>query len=522
MLRSLPAGLVDCVVTSPAYWGLRDYGTAPQVWDGDPGCAHEWTKEIRPIGQGGQIDYSSSGLRNDGRTEVQRLATLANSKPRGDTPQNAGAFCRLCGAWRGSLGLEPTLDLYISHLVEIFHEVRRVLKDEGTLWLNMGDGYANDNKWGGVSGNLNDTSRRGGFPRRRTYTGLKPKDLIGQPWRLAFALQADGWWLRSDVIEEVELYCPCGCGYVLEERIWRWSQDRDLIWSKSNPMPESVKGTGYYRHKIRQTTNGKKEWVECPGCEKCNPHGGYVLRWNAGRPTKSHEYIFLLSKSAKYYYDTEAIKESGSPNTHRRAGKNAQPSTNFKMESAGRGNRNNPSFQAAMLDRPVGTSRNKRTVWTVATQPFSAAHFATFPEKLIEPCIRAGTSEKGYCAECGKPWVRMIETTYRNDTTKDGRPAKGNNIKGGNDQGAKTFASGVRTRRIDSTLGWQPSCSCGADIIPGLVLDPFGGAGTVALEAKKLNRDFLIIELKPEYCDMSRKRLAERMPLFVGGEVGKG
>ena len=474
--------------------------------------------------------------------------TSATRKPK------TSEFCTKCNAWRGSLGLEPTLDLYISHLVEIFREVRRVMKPEATLWLNHGDSYCG----GGRAGNNPEYYGKhkmfgktgwdpGVFGKPQPVpVGLKPKDLIGQPWRLAFALQADGWWLRSDVIEEVELYCP-HCGYVLEERIWRWSQDRDLIWSKPNPMPESVKGTGYYRHKIRQITNGKKEWIDCPGCEKCNPHDGYVLRWNAGRPTKSHEYIFLLSKSAKYYYDAEAVREEAE---YGRREWTRGAEGNLASLGGGRGSSyvhgGNPE-----------TGRNKRTVWTVATQSFDMemclacrtiydgrtykhlsihidnkgkehricrcgiwdqwmSHFATFPEKLIEPCIRAGTSEKGYCAECGKPWVRVIKEKFI--PQPDVSRAKG--IKGAGNQKPMDASSGWDgvprgSARIE-TLGWQPSCSCGADIIPGLVLDPFGGAGTVALEAKKLNRDFLIIELKPEYCDMSRKRLAERMPLFVG------
>ena len=466
-------------MTSPAYWGLRDYGTEPVIWGGDPECKHEWGSTVRSVRRSPRSD------------DVEIVGSSDGIVGRGPRPaSSATQFCQLCNAWRGSLGLEPNLDLYISHLVEIFREARRVMKPEAICWINMGDGYAGS--WSGNSMRPEGGTQRSGKPGFQPLdyryaarngavpAGLKPKDLIGQPWRLAFALQADGWWLRSDI-----------------------------IWAKPDPMPESVSGTGYYRHKIRQTTNGKKEWVNCPGCEKCNPHGGYVLRWNAGRPTKSHEYIFLLSKSAKYYFDAEAIKEKEV------CGRTRGPALHPDLKST---NGNNG------LSRRKNTgSRNKRTVWTVATQPFPAAHFATFPEKLIEPCIRAGTSEKGYCAECGKPWVRVMEKV---DSGSKQKMADGWDTGAGGHgtihrDGAEKGQPGIPIT-INQTLGWQPSCSCGADIIPGLVLDPFGGAGTVALEAKKLNRDFLIIELKPEYCDMSRRRLAERMPLFVGGEVGKG
>jgi len=474
ILKTLPDCLVDCIVTSPPYWGLRDYGTEPVIWGGDPECVHEWgewrekhdVRESVTIAKSRTTDrfYGEESRRFDGNHQKH----------------TAGAFCRLCGAWRGSLGLEPTLDLYIEHLVTIFREAHRVLKDEGVMWLNMGDAYYGGGRAGsnpeyyGKHKMFGKTGWNPGIFGRPTAIppGFKPKDMVGQPWRLAFALQADGWYLRSDI-----------------------------IWAKPNPMPESVSGTGYYRHKVRQIIDGKKEWVECPGCEKCNPHDGYVLRWNAGRPTKSHEYIFLLSKSAKYYYDAEAIKETSSENTH-------SPGTNScpKQENVpgGQGIRANSTFPTP--HRPP--TRNKRTVWTIATQPFPEAHFATFPEKLIEPCIRAGTSEKGYCSECGKPWVRVID--------KEDPPRR--NVDG-NYPGNQT----INTRKYvhdatgpqSMTVGWQPSCSCGADIVPGLVCDPFGGSGTVALESKKLGRDYLIIELSPEYVDMANKRVRDKMGLFA-------
>lgn len=273
-----------------------------------------------------------------------------------------GAFCR-CGAWRGCLGLEPTPDLYVAHIVEVFREVRRVLRDDGTLWFNIGDSYANDGKWGGETGGLQaylpDADRRRDG-RSKRLTGLKAKDMVGIPWRVAFALQADGWWLRSDIIEEVELYCPCGCGYIMEERIWRYSQDRDVIWSKPNPMPESV----------------------------------------TDRPTKSHEYLFLLAKSERYYYDAEAIKEQaiwGQPNSPESI---KSPYGQGFTRRSNNFNRNGVRLSHAegSSERYVATEstrRNRRTVWEIATQPYPEAHFATFPEALVEPCVLAGCPEGG-------------------------------------------------------------------------------------------------------------------------------
>ena len=233
----------------------------------------------------------------------------------------------------GQIGLEPTPELYVENMVSIFREVRRVLRSDGTLWLNLGDSYA-----AGGTGGASDKSRLNGgrgvgvsekikqgttIPRTAPE-GFKPKDLVGIPWRLAFALQADGWYLRSDI-----------------------------IWSKPNPMPESV----------------------------------------TDRPTKAHEYIFLLTKSAKYYYDAEAIREpqrnmgrtQGVP-----TGWDTGPGSHGSIHRNGRGNSKAP----VPITKPV-TNRNKRSVWEIPTQPYSEAHFATFPEALVRPCILAGTSEAG-------------------------------------------------------------------------------------------------------------------------------
>lgn len=270
----------------------------------------------------------------------------------------------------GQIGLEEKPLDYVNKLTEVFREVKRVLREDGTVWLNIGDSYSaacSGNKSAGVVG------------------GLKPKDLIGIPWRVAFALQADGWYLRQDI-----------------------------IWHKTNPMPESVK-------------------------DRC---------------TKSHEYIFLLSKSPRYYYDQEAILEPCSPNTHARLSQNVQAQvgsaranggrkTNGNMKAVGRKydpgvirNKNNPSFDAAMSIMPQ--KRNKRSVWTVSTKPYKGAHFATFPVDLIEPCVLAGS--------------------------KSG----------------------------------------------DLVLDPFAGSGTVGQAALKHGRRSILCELNMEYIPLMYKRLGFR------------
>lgn len=218
------------------------------------------------------------------------------------------------------IGLEETPAEYIDELVCVFREVRELLAEDGTLWLNLGDSYANDSKWGGQTSGKHARSLHGdsGIGRRKTNTGLKSKDLMGIPWRVALALQADGWYLRSDI-----------------------------IWHKPNPMPESV----------------------------------------TDRPTKSHEYLFLLAKSDRYYYDADAIKEPAS-DTGRVNGREGRD----ELEAA------RPPGSAPRTLARIDYSnrgRNKRSVWTVPTQPFAGAHFACFPPALIRPCILAGAPAGG-------------------------------------------------------------------------------------------------------------------------------
>lgn len=301
VLKRLPDESVHCVVTSPPYWGLRDYGTGEWV-GGKPGCTH--------------VQGRPGAGRADGNVDERMQRNR----------DGAGAFsmtCK-CGAVRvdKQIGLEPSYKEFVAEMVGVFREVRRVLRPDGTLWLNIGDSYANDGKWGGAAGGehtdyLHGQASRIGREKRRT--GLKPKDLCGVPWRVAFALQDDGWWLRQDI-----------------------------IWSKPNPMPESV-------------------------TDRC---------------TKAHEYLFLMTKSARYFYDAAAIQDFSV-----RSGSIPGGSKKHSADTV-----NDMRIRQGLelhSKRKVNEMRNKRSVWEVATAPFSEAHFATFPPKLIEPCIKAGCPKGG-------------------------------------------------------------------------------------------------------------------------------
>ncbi|WGV20470.1 site-specific DNA-methyltransferase [Pseudomonas putida] len=267
----------------------------------------------------------------------------------------------------GQIGLEASPRAFIESLVAVFREVRRVLRDDGTIWVNIGDSYANDTKWGGSTSGKHVSAMHGnsGIGRRRTHTGLKSKDLIGIPWRLAIALQDDGWYLRQDI-----------------------------IWHKPNPMPESIK-------------------------DRC---------------TKAHEYLFLLSKNHRYYFDQDAIRE---PARAQAATESASRRNSFARETKYTDGEHGQTAQhrTGRDDVDYDETRNKRSVWTVATASFKGAHFATFPPDLIRPCVLAG-SPRG-----------------------------------------------------------------------GMVLDPFGGAGTTALVAMQEGRQSVICELNPEYAALARQRL---------------
>lgn len=376
-LRILPDGIVQTCVTSPPYYGLRDYGVS------------------------------------------------------------------------GQIGLEQTPEEYVKKLVDVFREVRRVLKDNGTLWLNIGDSY---NGSGGAGGDYSAGGLKEGQPKYpgRTVAGLKPKDLIGIPWMLAFALRADGWYLRSEI-----------------------------IWHKPNPMPESV----------------------------------------TDRPTKAHEQIFLLAKSARYFYDSAAIYELDALRFDRRTmggnqgkageqvrylrGEKAIDERSYSSTSKGGaiyGGQHSGSLSELQQqeERQIKT-RNKRSVWTVTTKPYKEAHFATFPPDLILPCILSGTSAKGQCAKCGKPWIRNITREANYEKRQDRSQPNG--------VMAQVDSTGWKPATVIDN-GWQPSCDCEAELTPQIVLDPFAGSGTTLAVAQERGRDFIGIELNPEYVKLIHKRLA--------------
>jgi len=441
-LRRLPDESVQCVVTSPPYWGLRDYGTA--TWaGGDSNCKHVASTIRTGLGLAALGERFRGGGHKQGEvTELQYRDV-----------------CAQCGAVRvdQQIGLEKTPEEYVAKMVAIFGEVRRALRKDGTCWMNMGDCYNSRNGF-----HRGKSCVEGGVPRTLMYPDrsgchLKPKDFIGMPWMLAFALRDDGWYLRQDI-----------------------------IWHKSNPMPESVhdrctkaheyiflltKAQHYFydqaaisepvtgnAHARGHGVNPKAKWRTPDGWDTSTGNGGHGSFHKDGREKGFVGYEPKLRHDSAEARKLRANPEAKSVPTEQRAGMrplgekgsqaNPQEERSAHGAAFGRGagwreavrSKQNSSFSLAVKD--LVETRSKRSVWTIATQPFSEAHFATFPEKLVEPCILAGSS-------------------------------------------------------IGST-----------------VLDPFCGSGTTGVVALRYGRKFIGIELNSEYVAMAKRRIENDAPLF--------
>lgn len=533
---------VQCIITSPPYWGLRDYGA------------------------------------------------------------------------EGQLGLEPTPEAYLEKMVAVFREARRVLRKDGTLWLNMGDSYAGGKQgrddYGDSTSTLNNAKPGSGKTGNKHSTptkqrtpppGLKPKDLCGIPWRLALALQADGWWLRQDIIWAKGNPMPESCTdrntksheyiflltksphyyydniaireraksenenlqYLQEdltgkELLQKQSAKRRKVWPVCRLYQNSQKKI---RPEIQQNREGQSE---CPEillfgegtkkqkglseiiCYNSRNKGALkditpgireeteiqkspeeILSFGEGQDNESQEGCPLCQNSKRTFgQETDGLKKkilSCQYSMYIDIGGMGSDKETIqlplcllpKREKIGNGPCNTIEQKRTSYERECCPSlpnlqrkeeqphyRNARSVWHINTQPYAEAHFATFPEELVRRCMLAGTSERGACPDCGRAWVRVVEkkkpvTRTVNADTPPGQTIQGNFSK-------ERFDDPI----VITTLGWRPQCACGKEPVPCVVHDPFCGAGTTPYVALKGNRWFTAFELKQEYIDMANRRIA--------------
>lgn len=520
LLARFPDNSVNLAVTSPPYYSLRAYGTEPMVWGGnDPGCPHNetapaaarpmtggcgpasakqvtntgsqvWNVEHRTMEQGNKRKPSDDGIAGRNR---------ANDKGAPSLYTVSGAICRLCGAWKGELGSEPTVDLFIEHLLMVFKEVQRVLTPDGLFFLNVADNYSASGKGPTGHNGLGNQGQRQGFTddsqRRGVGSGVPPKSLMLVPERLSIGLLEQGWTIRSRV-----------------------------AWCKKAPMPESV----------------------------------------TDRYTSAWEFVYVLSKSRLHYWDREAVLETAAsrPSDWEHVPESKEFNTGVDM-TGGAAVTSNPQTSNGLHRQSGGVygkgGRNPRNFWLLSPDPFTAmfctacrayfdgsdkkritvvrddrnkivarvcpcgrsdawfSHYAVFPREIPRRAIRAATSEKGRCGQCGKPWVRITEraTPPHVDPSEIDRFGTG-------DHGVHRKVGSQYQKWLDAnpkvTVGWKPSCGHSPDIppVPDLVLDPFSGAGTVGVACVELGRRYIGLELNRDYVEMSRHRIARTAPAPKG------
>jgi DNA modification methylase len=547
-LKKLEDESINTCITSPPYWGLRDYGTAEWV-GGNENCDH---------------------VANPNATKKMGNDEFNKNRPSRENTKTKGYYyekkCPKCGAIRkdNQLGMEETPEEFVENLVKVFREVKRVLRDDGTVWLNLGDSYSS----GGRTTTTNQSLRGDkdyGVTKPKPSKGIKPKDLIGIPWRVAFALQQDGWYLRQDIIwnkpnpmpESVKDRCTKAHEYIfllskspmyyfdneaIKEGLAEASNIRltqkninnqvgsDRVPGKSNgPMkPVVAKKHGKYqteeneaKHRqgihanrgdnlveVRNKLPSQKDFVKFLRA-KTKPK---ILAENTDIPLTRIEHWFRADKSGFAYpsiEDWNKVKEFVD-----------DWSKEFHKIDIGLS-----SYELKTDEVLVSSKRNKRSVWTVTTKPFTGAHFATFPMDLIEPCVLAGCPEK-VCVKCGEPYQREVELgdydlehqklsggdtegKYFGASTKDYAQNKAQDAS----ETKKRILESMRHRK---DLGVAKQCDCETDETrPGVVLDPFAGSGTTAVVASGHNRDAVLLELNEEYIALAKKRIRGDGDMFV-------
>jgi len=495
-LRELPDDFFHCCICSPPYFGMRAYDVIHSIWGGDRSCEHVWVET-----DGGLMNENRNALRGSAESIRGKTGTVYSFK----YDRKKTQACTQCGAWNGALGQEPTPEMYVEHLLEVLREVRRVLRPDGTLWLVIGDGYwtakgSCKNPGGGENSLSRAVKEEGALPlyrgNRRDCPHIKTGSFIGVPWRLAFGAQGmsvipstriNEWISRLVQSASGDNYAEVIPEVTQEMRAWTlqttmeshgWVLRGDVIWAKPNPMPESMVG---WEDEVRDETC---QHCGGGGCFKCWQGRRVSRKRGGGRLVKSHEHVFVFTKTDDYYFDTEAI-----------------------VERTGDGEASSDEER----------SRRCRDVFHVPVAQYRGKHYATYPERLVQPPLFAGTSSGGCCSMCGSPRVRVLETISR--VIAGGSPGVPREERGSfaEVQGSSHSDRVGITQSVRKTHGWAWTCKCEGqgEAKPCRVLDPFAGAGTTALVAGKFDRDSWNVELSENYADQMEGRLDGELGILI-------
>ena len=428
-LKEIPDDSIDCIVTSPPYYGLRKYKAPDVIFGGDSACEHEWQPAKL------KLHYGESSLQPE-----EKLLNKKMNPENNDHEKIESNVCSKCDAWKGQLGLEPNYNLYLDNLLMVTAELKRVLKPTGTLWWNMGDSYVGGHQGGSIHPKNSAVIDAQEIPQRlqgrpqSTVEGMQEKSLMQLPARFAIRMADEqGWILRNT-----------------------------MIWHKRNHLPSSVKD----------------------------------------RLTNSYEFVFFFTKQKKYFFNLDAVRvpsKTGNGSEfgwagigNKRMGGNAQATTQVSKH--------------ILKNNILG--KNPGDVLELTTQPFkSKVHFAVFPPKLPEFCIKAGSPDE-VCSACGKPKVPIIERPKLPSWNKTSKIVEVQNV---SENSALRIGGPAynkwKAEHPDVFKGTKPTCTCNAPFKSSVVLDPFAGSGTTMMVAKQLGRSAIGIEISPEYAELIKKRL---------------
>jgi len=410
------------------------------------------------------------------------------------------------------IGSEPTPEAFIETMVAVFAEVRRVLRDDGVLWMNLGDSMS-------AGGRKGHGTRQGHKQQTNAGTveatdiarpeGFGDGQLLNIPHRVAEALRQDGWIWRQTIVWAKRSPMPESVGG------WRWQRCRVKVKSRIVDSSHKMHDDGALCHPSLSGYGGGEntinaEWSDCPGCPKCEPNGGYVLRRGSGRCTTAHEYIFLFAKTNRYFWDGEASREALSVCNAQRTTSHYNTADRYGVGNGGNGGLD--GIASRMREGQV-SGRNPRSVWTLSSEPSSEKHFAAFPSELVRRCLASSPATGGVCAACGAPFAPVVEAT--GGTLGKSWHNHADDLHAGMSQysgcsggfGAATDSSGKPYNVKVS--GYRPTCACGAAKAAPVILDPFGGTGTVGQTSRQLGCKSVYIDLNPAYVEIAKRRILE-------------